>query len=91
MHVVVMKFDDPDDAAEAVRLAQGLADKIPVVRRLVAGATVVTTKTSWDVGLVVELDSLDDLAAYHHHPAHEEAATFFRARRQAVSSVDLTV
>jgi Stress responsive A/B Barrel Domain len=88
-HVVLMRFDEPDDAEESVRLAQDLANQIPVIRRLVAGPTVVTTPNSYDVGLVVEVDSLEDLQTYHHHPAHQAAAAFFRARRSAVSSVDL--
>jgi hypothetical protein len=91
MHVVLMRFADPDDADEAVRLAESLAEAIPVVRRLVAGPTVVTTPNSYDVGLVVEVDSMQDLQEYHHHPAHEAAATFFRARRSAISSIDLAI
>jgi len=91
MHVVLMRFADSADADEAVRLAEGLASQIPVVQRLVAGRTVVTTPNSYDVGLVVELDTMEDLQAYHHHPAHEAAATFFRAKRSAISSIDLEV
>jgi hypothetical protein len=88
-HIVLMRFDDPADAAKAVQLARGLSDQIPVIRRLVAGPSAVSTPNSFDVGLVVELDSLDDLHTYHHHRAHDEAATFFRARRSQVSSIDL--
>jgi hypothetical protein len=84
-----MRFDDAADVDAAIELANGLTDRIPVIRRLVAGRTAVTTPNSFDVGLVVELDSLDDLHTYHHHPAHEEAATFFRARRSHISSIDL--
>jgi hypothetical protein len=88
-HVVLMRFDDPADRARAIELARGLTEQIPVIRRLVAGATAVTTPNSFDVGLVVEFDSLEDLQTYHHHPAHETAAAFFRAHRSRVSSIDL--
>jgi hypothetical protein len=90
VHLVLMRFPDPADAEEAERLARDLLGRIPVVRRLTAGRNVRTTANSYDLGLVVELDSLEDLAAYHQHPAHEQAAAFFRRRRSAVASLDLS-
>lgn len=88
VHVVLMKFPDPSQAEEAERLLAGLAGEIDVVRRLVVGRNAVETPNSYDLGLVVEFDSLEDLEVYRDHPAHESVAQYLRQHRSAVASSD---
>lgn len=90
IHTVLMSFTRPEDADRAVRLLAA-ADRIDVVRRLDVGRTVRTVASSYDVGLVIEVDSLDDLDVYLAHPLHETAAEFTRPRRTAIASCDLEV
>ncbi len=91
LHVVLMRFPAPGDAEEAVARARGMAAQIPEVRRCTAGRNVVPGPNAHDVLLQVELDDLEALDRYRAHPAHEEAAAFFRARRSAVASLDVEV
>jgi Stress responsive A/B Barrel Domain len=89
IHTVLMRFADPDHADETVRLLRR-AEEIDVVRRLVVGRNLSSVASSYDVGLVIEFDSLDDLAVYLHHPLHEAAGQFSRPRRTAIASCDIT-
>ena len=91
LHVVLMRFPAPGDAEEAVARARVMAAQIPEVRRCTAGRNVVPGPNAHDVLLQVELDDLEALDRYRAHPAHEEAAAFFRARRSAVASLDVEV
>lgn len=90
IHTVLMRFDDPADADETVRLLAA-AEQIPEVRSLTVGRNVSSIASSYDVGLVIEFDTRDDLAAYLAHPLHEKAGVFARPRRSAVASCDLEV
>jgi hypothetical protein len=89
IHTVLMRFDDPGDADETVRLLRR-AEEIDVVRRISVGRNLSSVASSYDVGLVIEFDSLDDLAVYLAHPLHEEAGAFSRPRRTAIASCDIT-
>jgi hypothetical protein len=88
VHTVLMSFADDADADEAVRLLARAAD-IDVVRRLSVGRNVRSVASSYDVGLVIEVDSLDHLDAYLAHPLHEAAGEFTRPRRTAIASCDV--
>jgi len=90
VHTVLMSFAQPEDADEAVRLLAA-AEQIDVVRRLNVGRTVRHVASSYDVGLVIEVDTLDDLDAYLAHPLHEASGEFTRPRRTAIASCDLEV
>ena len=88
VHVVLMRFDDPSDAEEAVQRLRGLADQIDVVRRLSVGLNVVPDDAAYELGLVAEFESREDLDAYEAHPAHQAVAGFVRARRSASARCD---
>jgi hypothetical protein len=88
IHTVLMRFDDAADADETVRLLRA-AEQIPQVRRLSVGRNLSSVASSYDVGLVIEVDSLADLAAYLEHPLHEAAGEFSRPRRTAIASCDI--
>jgi len=88
IHTVLMRFDTSADADETVRLLARCAE-IDVVRRLEVGRNVSQVASSYDVGLVMEFDSADDLRAYLSHPLHEAAGEFSRPRRTAIASCDL--
>ena len=89
IHMVLWRFDDPADADEAIRRLRGLQREIDVVRRLAAGRNVVPSDRAYDVGLLLEVDSVEDLAVYRDHPAHVEVAQFVRARSTAVAACDI--
>jgi hypothetical protein len=89
IHTVLMRFDDPEHADETVRLLKR-AEEIDVVRRISVGRNLSHIASSYDVGLVLEVDSLDDLAVYLAHPLHQAAGEYSRPLRTAVASCDIT-
>lgn len=88
IHTVLMRFADEADADETVRLLRA-AVRIPQVRRLSVGRNLSSVASSYDVGLVIEVDSMADLDAYLAHPLHEAAGEFSRPRRTAIASCDI--
>ena len=52
------------------------------------GQNVVPSERAYDLGLVVELDSQEDLETYDAHPEHQAVAAFMRERRSGSASCD---
>ncbi|GIH80825.1 Dabb family protein [Planobispora longispora] len=88
IHVVLMKFADPADAATAGRLLEGLGGTVGQIRSLTVGLDVVRSEVSYDLCLVTTHDSADDLRGYQEHPAHLEVAAWLRPRLAARAVVD---
>jgi hypothetical protein len=84
-HIVMFKLDDPGVAAEAATRLEALVGAVPTLRSMVAGADVVRSERSYDLGLVATFDDRAGLDAYVEHPVHREVAAFIRA--QSVGSV----
>ncbi len=87
-HVVLMRFAGRDEAGECVARLRAMAAGIPVVRRLEAGVNLVESERAFDVGLVVTLDSLDDLKAYSGHPVHQPVLAWIRERATSIVAAD---
>jgi hypothetical protein len=87
-HVVLMKFTDPADAPEAKRLLDGLPAEVPEIRALTVGLDVVRSAVSYDLCMITEHESVEDLAGYQAHPAHLEVAGWLRPRLAARAAVD---
>lgn len=88
VHLVLLRFDDPADAAEAERRMRALDGRIDVLRRLDVGRNVVPSDRAYDLGIYAEFDSVEDLETYQQHPEHIPVAEFVRERRNAVAAVD---
>lgn len=89
IHMVLLRFDDDAHADEAVRRLRELPDDIDAIRRLVAGRNVLPSERAYDVGLLIEFDSVEDLEIYRDHPAHVAVAEFIRRHRSAVAACDV--
>ncbi|MBY6060197.1 Dabb family protein [Microbacterium esteraromaticum] len=96
-HVVSWKLADPDatvraeQAAEVARRLNALMGVIPELRMVSAGANVAYPDVNWDVTLVADVDSLDDLEAYQVHPAHQEVGVYIRSVVASRVAVDFEV
>lgn len=97
-HIVSWQLAAQDDAtrdadAEAIRDAlESLVGVIPEIRSLVVRRNVVPAEViagNWDLVLVGEYDSVEDLVTYVEHPLHQEAVAVVRPRVAARSAVDL--
>ena len=88
VHLVCLKFRDPGDAEGIAGRLEELPGKIPVIRRLEVGRDVVRSERSYDLALIVEVDSLDDLDTYRKHPAHVEVGALIAAAADQVAFLD---
>ena len=84
-HVVMWKLKDnaagnskAENAREMKRRLETLAQAIPEIRRLEVGLNIKDSDRAMDVVLYSEFESLETLAAYSGHPAHQEVVTFVR-------------
>ena len=93
-HIVIMKFSDVCSAAQheqMLDLLRGLREHVPQVRALSVGTQISAESRTPDVGLVVDVDSLDDLAAYAEHPYHLGIGQFFSGIKASVTAVDVAL
>lgn len=81
-HIVEFRLssDDPrqraDDARGIHDHLTALLGVVPTVRAITVAPDLGVVGGHWDVVLVSEHDSNDDLEAYQAHPAHREAAAW---------------
>ena len=90
-HTVLMRFTDPDDAAEARTRLEGLVGAVPALLTLQVDLDVLRTESSYDLALVSTHDDLAGLRAYADHPAHLEVLGWLRPRLAARAAVDAEV
>jgi hypothetical protein len=87
-HVVLMRFTDDADAAEAKARLEALPAQISEIRSMEVGLDVLRTSASFDLALVTTHDSLDALRSYQAHPAHEAFGAWVGPRLAARAVVD---
>jgi hypothetical protein len=93
-HIVTWKFAAEDAAGKASafdQLAMGfgaLPPLIPEVRALSLGRDVDETPGNWDVVLIIDFATTDDLETYQVHPEHEKVKAIVRALTRERSSID---
>ena len=94
-HVVSWKLAAEDaavraeQAAEVARRLNALMGVVPELRAVSAGANVAHPDVNWDVTLVADVDSLEDLEAYQVHPAHQEVGAYLRSVVASRAAVDI--
>ena len=87
-HVVLMKFADRTDAAEAKQRLERLAGRVPQLRSLSVTLDTVGADGAYDVCLTTTHDSVDDLRGYQEHPAHVDLLAWLRPRVTGRAAVD---
>ncbi len=97
-HIVVFKLKEfaensnkNENALKMKKILEDLIDRINVIRSMKVGLDVIHSERSFDIGLIAEFDSKEDLEIYIHHPAHLEAVDFIRRVRNDAISVDWEV
>lgn len=88
-HIVFTKFQNPEASVPVVReMLEALPASIPEIRTLETGADVMHSERSFDMALIVTVDSLDDLKIYDQHPEHLKVREYIKAHRTASATVD---
>lgn len=93
-HVVSWKLSEADAAGRAAGYATisgallPLQQTIPQIKSMTIGLNVVDVGVNFDVVLIADYDSVEDLAAYQVHPDHVAAASIIRPLVAARANVD---
>ncbi len=93
-HVVVFKFrpDAPREERERwLEQVRKLPDRIDFIRSFSVGTDRLRSQRSYDVALVADFDSPDDVRAYADHPAHVPVVEFGSTLTESRISVDFEV
>ncbi|HIT53149.1 MAG TPA: Dabb family protein [Candidatus Fimivicinus intestinavium] len=96
-HIVMWKFKPVAEGAtkeENLRkvkaLLEALPETVPLIRRMEVHLNENPNPKNYDAVLISEFDSLDDLAAYTKHPAHQKISSFVALCREGRASADYT-
>ncbi|NDI34140.1 Dabb family protein [Chengkuizengella sediminis] len=89
-HIVFFKLKDGNqqNITKTKDVLLSMEGKIPVVRHLEVGVDVIRSDRSYDLSLIVEVDSLEDLDLYQVHPVHKEIITYIAQVKESVVVVD---
>jgi Stress responsive A/B Barrel Domain len=93
-HVVMFKLKPGVSAAqrdEWLEISRRLHGEVELVRSYSIGADLLHLPRSYDVAVVADFDSLDDVRAYAEHPSHLPAVELSRSLSEHIVSVDFEV
>ncbi|MFT4470497.1 Dabb family protein [Arthrobacter sulfonylureivorans] len=93
-HVAVFRFKP--EFTEAQRLAwidmvADLPNHIDQIRSMSIGVDILQAASSYDVGLVADFDSLDDLATYSNHPKHQAVLDVSGPVKEHLATADFEI
>ena len=94
-HVVTFKFKGTKEERKevATKFAEALVqlpDDIPQLKSIEVGLNM-NPAESWDLVLTATADSLEDVAIYSAHPAHQAAVAIIAPYKEARACVDYEV
>jgi hypothetical protein len=93
-HVVSWKLNAVDDAGKAAAFdaisgaLNPLAARIPQIQTLRVARNMAFAESNWDVVLIADYNSVEDLEAYQVHPDHVAAGVIVRSHVAQRASVD---
>ncbi|MDP5275727.1 Dabb family protein [Chengkuizengella axinellae] len=92
-HIVFFRLKDgsPENIAKTKDVLMSMEGKIPEVHHLEVGMDVIRSERSYDLSLIVEVDSLEDLDKYQVHPVHKEIIEYIAQVKESVVAVDYEV
>lgn len=97
-HIVMWKFKETAEGAskeENLRQVKAQLEALPAtiafIRRMEVRLNVNPNPKNYDAVLISEFDSLEDLAAYTAHPAHQAISAFVAKCREGRASADYTI
>ncbi|NBI27530.1 Dabb family protein [Chengkuizengella marina] len=89
-HIVFFKLKDgsQENITKTKDVLLSMKGKIPVVRHIEVGIDVLRSERSYDLSLIIEVDSLEDLDQYQIHPVHKEIISYIGSVKESVVVVD---
>ncbi|MDR9857436.1 Dabb family protein [Paenibacillus sp. VCA1] len=92
-HIVFIKLQDrsPESVDKTAAILRDMEGKIPQLRAIEVGVDIVHSERSFDIALVTEFSSLDDLQAYQVHPVHQEVLRHLNETKELSLCVDYEI
>lgn len=92
-HIVFFKLKEPtvDNIERTVQVLRDMQGKIPQLRSLEVGSDIIRSERSYDLALISEVETLEDLQAYQVHPVHQEVIRYINTVKDHSISVDYEV
>ena len=94
-HIVMFKLKGSGELKEKEKARKELKarlDELPSrieqIRSFETGVNINPTPQAYDLVLVSEFDSMDDLEIYRVHPAHQEVVQYLEGVREQTAAVD---
>lgn len=89
-HIVFFKLEDNSEAnKEAVKARIiGMKGKIDVLKHIEVGVNFSPEERAFDLALVTDFETKEDLQAYAIHPLHVEVVTFLKSINTVTKVVD---
>ncbi|MBJ9989062.1 MULTISPECIES: Dabb family protein [unclassified Paenibacillus] len=89
-HIVFFKLKDrsPESIERTASVLRNMEGKIPQLVSIEVGLDVIHSERSFDIALVTELASLEDLQAYQVHPEHQIVIRHINEVKDVSVSVD---
>lgn len=89
-HIVFFKLKDrsPESIERTAAVLRNMEGKIPQLVSIEVGLDVIHSERSFDIALVTELASLEDLQAYQVHPEHQMVIRHINEVKDVSVSVD---
>ncbi len=87
-HIVLYKLVNKGDADEMIGRFLSMRGKIDVLRSLEAGKNILPSDRAYDVALVCDFDSEQDLNIYATHPVHLPVKEYVHSVIAEAHSVD---
>lgn len=94
-HVVTFQFSGSSEVRRTVAASfrdalLALPAQIPQLKKIEVGINE-NPAENWDLVLIAEADSLEDVAIYSAHPAHVAAVALIAGHKAARACVDYTI
>lgn len=89
-HIVLFKLKDPsvENIEHTASVLRELKGKVEQLRGLEVGIDIVKSARSYDIALIAEFDSLEDLEGYQVHPEHKKVIEHMSRVRESQVAVD---
>lgn len=91
-HVVMFRFTDPRDIDEAIGRLRGMVGQVAGLKALRVGRNQNSGSSAFELVLITEHESFEDLSAYAADPRHQEVLAWMAERvadRAVVDTDDL--
>lgn len=89
-HIVFFKLKDssPESVNRTATVLRNMQGRIPQLVSLEVGVDVIRSERSYDISLIAEVQSLEDLQSYHIHPVHQDVIQHMNEFKESSIAVD---